>query len=237
MTKTYCIDGTHTLMVAYHGAKSYVKDEAGLIPGTIKIFTASLSKLMREQDPFAAYVIAWDSKNGSSWRRAHNPEYKNNRQYDPAMIQVMGLGADVCTKLGITQLKHHQAEADDLIYAYCQAYHDTENITIISSDHDMLQIVQQGYATGQYDNIKKTFLEVPEYNIVQYKALVGDPSDNIKGVTGIGKKKALTVLDEGIDTLPAKKRTQYEDALRLVDMSRHPLLSTLHQYVLDATRT
>ena len=99
-------------------------------------------------------------------------------------------------------------------------------IEIISRDKDLLQVVQAGYADSVFDYTKKASIPIPQYSVVMYKSLVGDPSDNIKGVTGIGKKKAEKLLSEYIVTgkldLTESQLEEFNECRSIIDSSLHP---------------
>lgn len=217
-------------MIAYHRSMTITAPERVVLK-TVDIFKAMLGKLMRENGLFETYVIAWDSATGSAWRKAENENYKSTRSYNSDIVHVFQLCREAAEQMACIPLEHEHGEADDLLYAYAKAHHNATEITIISGDRDLLQIVQRGYAKSQWDPIKKRYIEVPEYDIVTYKALVGDSSDNIAGVRGVGDKRALKLLSEGVDTLPEDKYTQFAAAKRLIDFEENPYALELKAYV------
>ena len=90
--------------------------------------------------------------------------------------------------------------------------------------------MQKGYADQQYDPIQKIYLTPPDYDIVKYKALVGDTSDCIKGVTRVGKKKAFKILS-GEVKLSESQEIEYSEALKLIDIEAHPLFNELYEAI------
>lgn len=93
-------------------------------------------------------------------------------------------------------VKHPDLECDDTI-ATLSSIHAREGhkVTIVSSDSDFLQLLNVFTENFQiYHPIKKTFFEKPEFDYVMWKALRGDPTDNIKGIKGVGDKTALKLV-------------------------------------------
>ena len=89
--------------------------------------------------------------------------------------------------LPVSLVKAENYEADDTIATLCEDLKE-ENITIISSDTDFIQLLQKGYKNiGLYNPIKKEFLEPPEYPYVVWKSLAGDKTDNIPKILTEGK--------------------------------------------------
>lgn len=98
----------------------------------------------------------------------------------------------------ITSARAANYECDDVIATMCENMKD-ENLTILSSDSDYIQILQKGYSNCKiYNPIKKSFMSAPTYPYVAWKCLTGDTADNIPGFDGIGPKKAETLLSDPI---------------------------------------
>jgi DNA polymerase-1 len=127
---------------------------------------------------------------------------------------------------GVRNLALPETEADDVIFALCRLLREQSiqaRITVVSRDHDLIQVVQEGYATEVFDPVGKKNLEIPWYRITEYKALTGDSSDNLPGVSGIGPKTALKVFS-GQYHLTEAQRSEYERMLDVIDAWRNPLL-------------
>ena len=122
-------------------------------------------------------------------------------------------------------------EADDTIVALSKCLKSARiEVGIISRDRDLLQALQKGYADLQYDPVQKVYLTPPDYDVIKYKALVGDASDCIKGVTQVGKKKALRILNGEIK-LSESQEIEYNEALKLIDVEAHPLFNELYETI------
>ena len=183
-------------------------------------FLRSLGYVTRIFDP-TRVIVVWDGKGGSANRKNIDPNYKANRAtsrithwglYDTkaeeteALIGQLFRTKDYLECLPLQQIMMEKLEADDIIaYLAQQADKNNKKITIISSDKDFLQMVNKNievYApvkkkTFTADNIEEELKVLPEnYNIV--KALLGDNSDGLKGVKGLGIK---TIISEFPDVV------------------------------------
>ena len=177
-------------------------------------FLRSLGYVTRIFDP-TRVIVVWDGKGGSANRKNIDPNYKANRAtsrithwglYDTkaeeteALIGQLFRTKDYLECLPLQQIMMEKLEADDIIaYLAQQADKNNKKITIISSDKDFLQMVNKNievYApvkkkTFTNENIEEELKVIPEnYNIV--KALLGDNSDGLKGVKGLGIKTIVS---------------------------------------------
>lgn len=123
-------------------------------------------------------------------------------------------------------IKHPDLECDDVIATLC-CMHDKEkdDCVIISSDSDFIQLLNITNASI-YNPVKKKFVDMPDYDYVTWKALRGDPTDNIKGIKGVGDKTAYKLVKEpsllkeflqNIDNLQTFQKNV--NLIRLVDFS------------------
>ena len=175
--------------------------------------------------------VCWEGPKSTAYRKNLNKDYKSNREWDPGVLEAIKAMKILCEENAYREISVSGFEADDTIVALCKYLKSSgEKIEIISRDRDLLQAVQKGYADCQYDPVQKVYLESPDYNIVKYKALVGDMSDCIKGVTQIGKKKALKVLAGEIKLTEAQE-AEYQAALKLIDTEAHPQFEALYEVI------
>ena len=175
--------------------------------------------------------VCWEGMKSTAYRKNLNESYKSNRKWDPEVLKAIKAMKILCEENAYREISVSGFEADDTIVALCKYLKSSgEKIEIISRDRDLLQAVQKGYADCQYDPVQKVYLESPDYNIVKYKALVGDMSDCIKGVTQIGKKKALKVLAGEIKLTEAQE-VEYQAALKLIDIEAHPQFEALYEVI------
>ena len=191
-------------------------------------FLRSLGYVTRIFDP-TRVIVLWDGKGGSGNRQNIDPNYKAQRAtsrithwglYDSkeeemeALIGQLYRVQDYLECLPVTQLGIEKLEADDVIaYIAKRASKGGKKCTIVSSDKDFLQLVDKNidvYApikkhTYTIDNVIDEIKVLPQnYNIV--KALLGDNSDNLKGVKGLGIK---TIVSEFPDLLTEETSLDY----------------------------
>jgi len=177
-------------------------------------FLRSLGYVTRIFDP-TRVIVVWDGKGGSANRKNINPDYKAQRatsrithwglydtkeQETEALIGQLYRVQDYIECLPIQQLGMEKLEADDIIaYLAKRAGDAGKKVTIVSSDKDFFQLIDKNievYApvkkkTFNHSNIVDEIKVLPEnYNIV--KALLGDHSDNLPGVKGLGIKTILS---------------------------------------------
>lgn len=239
--------------------------------GGIIGFLVGTAQLIREHKP-SATIIVWDGEGGSLRRRSMLKAYKEgrkikvNRAYDyddssddkiKNFYQQFVLLQDLLKDLPLLTLQVHGVEADDVIAYTVSKWvmnEDDEKI-IVSSDKDFYQLINSklvvcSHAQKRYINRKylvENFKTTPE-NFIFYKALIGDKSDNIKGVKGIGKKfveKFFPILLEKNITqkdffeycdINVEKNKKYKDVIdnkelvinniKLMQLT-HPLISSV----------
>lgn len=90
----------------------------------------------------------------------------------------------------VSVMRHPDFEADDVIYNVIKRSSSAVPWTVISTDTDFIQMLDELKNVKLYNPVKKTYVESPEYDYLLWKALRGDPTDNIKGLPGIGDKTA-----------------------------------------------
>jgi len=205
------IDAMNMLIRSFSLLKAM--NPSGAHIGGLVGFLRSLGYVTRIFDP-TRVVVVWDGKGGSGNRKNIDPNYKAQRAtarithwglYDSreeeqeSLINQLLRVQDYLDCLPMQQIVMEKLEADDIIaYLAKQAAQTDKKITIVSSDKDFLQLVNNNievYApvkktTFTKDNILDEIKVLPEnYNIV--KALLGDNSDNLPGVKGLGIKTIL----------------------------------------------
>jgi DNA polymerase-1 len=120
-------------------------------------------------------------------------------------------------------LKYHGLEADDIIAMLCRIISDDVSAVVWSGDRDLIQLQQKIPQVKVYDPQKKDFFENPGYDIVTYKSILGDQSDNIPGIRGIGKKSVTRIVassSEFIKQIASKpeRYVQYRTNLKIIDL-------------------
>ncbi len=207
------VDGMNTLIRSFSLLKAM--NPAGAHIGGLVGFLRSLGYITRIFDP-TRVIIVWDGKGGSTNRQNINPNYKAQRAnsrithwglYDTKQEETEALiGQLLRTReylecLPIQQMVLEKLEADDIMawIAKKASHSNVKKCTIVSSDKDFLQLIDgtvEVYAPVKKklftkDNIFEELKVLPEnYNIV--KALVGDNSDNLQGVKGLGIKTIVS---------------------------------------------
>lgn len=200
--KVFIIDGSSFLYRAYYALKP-MHTSQGVPVGAVYGFCRMLKKLIDTQNP-THLAIAWDSK-GATVRHELLPSYKETRLETPSDIhEQKALIEEFARMIGICQIKKEGIEADDIMYSLAlDAVKKKFQVVLVTSDKDMGQMVDANITI--YDTFKDQFLDTaaleakytfsPE-KIPFYFALVGDSSDNIPGVAGIGPKGATELVKQ-----------------------------------------
>jgi DNA polymerase-1 len=166
-------------------------------------FVTMLAKAMREERPDHV-VVVFDGPRGSASRRAIYADYKANRDAQPEdLSRQMPLVRELVDAYRVPVLEVAGCEADDVIATLATRAPAGTHVTILSTDKDLMQLV--GERIVLLDTMKDrrygpTEVEqrfgVPPERVLDLRALVGDPSDNIPGVKGIGEKGAAKLIAE-----------------------------------------
>lgn len=210
MTDFLLIDGNSIGFAAQSSNKLHMNGkETQAIFGVIRTV-----RLLCDENPGAKPIVFWD---GKSWRYDHFPEYKDGREKDPkAAAERQSYKAQrpmigrALASLGVEQHMAMNMEADDLIALFTHTMLDHQKATVVSGDRDLLQLVKPNVdwlnpvrlPGGKLPKLLRvtdeTFAEDTEYEnaaaFVKGKAFLGDKSDNLDGVEGIGKKSAPMVV-------------------------------------------
>lgn len=225
------VDGTGFIHRAFH-ALPPLTTSGGLAVGAVFGFCTMILKII-EHRKFSSWVVIFDTA-GKTFRHTLYPAYKANRDAPhPDLIPQFALVRDACRALSIPMAEQPGFEADDLIASYAEAaLAEGWRVEIVSSDKDLMQLIQPGIV--MYDPIKhKVFdredviakWDAPPERVVDIQALTGDRSDNIPGVPGIGPKTAAALIAH----FPSLESM-------LCDTSPHPLLKKLETVRAHADR-
>ena len=224
---TYIIDAMSIVYAGYFSALSS-KTYSGA-SGT-PYYKRAISRFL-PFDKQSPTCVCWEGMKSTAYRKNLNESYKSNRKWDPEVLKAIDAMKSLCEENGYKEISVDGFEADDTIVALSKYLKSLgAKVGIVSRDRDLLQAIQKGYADLQYDPVQKVYLTLPEYDIIKYKALVGDTSDCIKGVTKVGRKKALKILD-GVIKLSESQEIEYNEALKLIDVEAHPLFNELYEAV------
>lgn len=192
---------------------------------TLYSIASNMLRRIKGTFPAGKWYSVWDSAGGTTFRKEIDGGYKQDRADRGISLQSILSCKDLFELYDCRNVAFDQTEADDVIAVLAKALREREpgaNITIVSRDRDMLQVVQNGWADHLYDFIQKREVPVPEYSVVDLKALSGDSSDNIKGLPGVGPKTAEKIL-RGERILTEEEEELYEKYKRMIDTRLHPL--------------
>ncbi|MBR4461872.1 MAG: DNA polymerase I [Erysipelotrichaceae bacterium] len=204
--KLLLIDGNSVLFRAYY-ATSYgnvMQTSKGVYTNAVYAFTNMLNKALKEIQPDYC-VVAFD-KGKHTFRHEMMPDYKaGRRETPPELAMQFDLVREMLEAYELPYLEFDDIEADDIIGSLAKKY-DFETC-ILSSDRDMLQLIDDTTSVyvmrkGMSDiarmdekALKEEYGLTPK-QIIDYKGLAGDKSDNIKGVEGVGDKTAVKLLND-----------------------------------------
>ncbi len=207
MKKLLIIDSNSILNRAFYGVR-YLSAPDGTPTNAIYGFLNILLKLIKEQEP--DYICAAFDVKAPTFRHKQYEGYKAQRKPMPEGLAVqMPLMKNVLTAMGITILEKEGYEADDIIGTVARICEKEEiSCYIATGDKDDLQlasdktrviltVTKSGYnETIIYDDaaVKERYHVTPK-EFIDIKALMGDPSDNIPGVKGIGEKTAMSLIE------------------------------------------
>jgi len=212
--RLYIVDGHGYIFRAHYGLMNASRGERrevrlstseGMPTGALYVFARMLMRLEEDNAPKRMAVVFDDKSGKQTFRAEMYPAYKATRKAPPEELQVQmeyfpkivqGLGWPVVTVPGV--------EADDVIATLVKKARDKGwEVIIYSADKDIMQMVGEGVSMidalhqktyTREEVIKK--MGVPPEKIPDFLALVGDTSDNIPGIRGVGDKTAATLLEQ-----------------------------------------
>ena len=215
MNKILLVDGNNLIFRNYY-ATAYsgviMSNSKGFHTNALYGFINTMNKIIREEKP-EYILVAFDK--GKTFRHSAYSEYKAGRSDTPSELkEQFPVAKEVLNAMGIKYFEMDNYEADDIIGTLSSLAHKDKDFDceIVSSDKDLLQLIEDDvvvkvvksneYIIMDRDNFKKTY-EIEPIRMIDLKALMGDPSDNIPGVQGIGEKTAIKLLKEydNIDNL------------------------------------
>lgn len=170
------------------------------IYGTIKNI-----KQLNKKFPDHIFIACCDSKRNDLIRLKENETYKENRvQTDENLVKQFDYIFQVIESMNIQQCKQIGYEADDIIASICKKYSDANEIIIVSSDKDMNQLLVYKNVQIYNPSINSFFTNddcfekfgIYPDNFTFYQAFVGDRSDNISGIKGVGPKTAIKLINK-----------------------------------------
>ena len=216
----FLVDGSGFIFRAFHAIPPLNRKSDGLPVNAVSGFCNMLWKLLKDArntdvgvtPTHFAVIFDYSSK---TFRNALYDQYKANRTAPPEdLIPQFGLIRHATRAFNLPCIEKEGYEADDLIATYSRlAEQDGADVTIVSSDKDLMQLVTQN--VSMYDGMKDKQISIPEViekwgvppeKMIDLQSLTGDSTDNIPGVPGIGPKTAAQLLAEygDLDTLLAR---------------------------------
>ncbi|MCF0260234.1 MAG: DNA polymerase I [Erysipelotrichaceae bacterium] len=231
MKKLLLVDGNSLLFRAYYSTiyTNPMKTSAGVPTNAVFGFISMLSKAMSKVQPDAV-LVAWDAGK-KTFRHEKYPDYKGTRKpLDEELIAQMPIVREYLDEAGYVRYEQEGYEADDIIGSMAAAAQDMET-TILTGDKDLLQLVDPSTTVlimkkgiQEMDVMDEKAIEdkygLKPMQIIDLKGLMGDPSDNIPGVKGIGEKTALKLLHdygsventyEHLDDIKGKRKEYLEN--------------------------
>ena len=260
--KLILVDGNNLMFRSYY-ATAYsgrmMKNSKGLPTNALFGFASMINKIIAEENP-TYMAVAFDI--GKNFRKEKYDFYKEGRTKTPDELNIqMPIARDMLDCLGIKHFELAPYEADDIIGTIAKMTEEDPEFAsvIVSSDKDLLQLIshetevkllkQTGFIRYNYETFKSDY-KIEPIRIIDLKALMGDSSDNIPGVAGIGEKTALKLLQEyqsldnlydNLDKISGKVKEKLQVGKESAYMSRDiatiyrdvPLNITLNDLKLD----
>ncbi len=201
MPRLVVIDAANALYRAFF-ALPPLKNAEGFPTGAVYGLANMVRKVLREEQPDAV-VVAMDPP-GGSFRNEIFPPYKAHRDAQPEDLGAqIPVAREVLEAFGLPIVEVSGYEADDVIATLVERVPEDWEVVIVSTDKDLMQLVSDRVVL--LDSMKDKRIGpaeveqrfgVPPERLLDLRALVGDPSDNIPGVKGIGEKGAARLLAE-----------------------------------------
>ncbi|MBQ3511388.1 MAG: DNA polymerase I [Bacilli bacterium] len=206
MKKIILVDGNNLLFRSFY-ATAYqgviMKNSKGFPTNALYGFINMMNKIIKEENP-TYIMVAFDK--GKTFRHDKYDDYKAGRQAMPDELKLQFPKAkEVLDAMGIKHFEIDNYEADDIIGTLAKRVDEEDEFiaTIVSSDKDLLQLIsdevdvkllkQSGHILMTREEFINTY-QVEPIRMIDLKALMGDSSDHIPGVKGIGEKTAINLL-------------------------------------------
>lgn len=239
--KLFVVDGYGQIFRSYYAfVTNPLRDRNGVNISAVYGFFNTVMGLIKQYKP-DYFAVALDSK-GKTFRHEMFPEYKANRDKTPedlhAQVEVI---RDIMDKMGLKHFEETGMEADDIIATLSKAVQPMGIETVIvTADKDLMQLVnsdifalrppQKGshdYRLCGENEVKEIFGVRPD-QIVDYLTILGDASDNVPGIRGLGEKSAVNLLSqydslkniyENIDSMTPSVKKKLEEARDHIEFS------------------
>lgn len=231
-SKLFLLDG---MALAYRSHFAFIssrlQNSEGIPTGPILGFANTLEKMLKEENP-THIAVAWDTDQ-PTFRHEMDEEYKANRPPQPEELKIaIPLIKEMIERYNIKNIEEHGYEADDVIGTIASdANEEDVDVYLVTPDKDFMQLVHDHIRLYKPDNnnggfnvigreeVKEYFGVYPE-KVVEVLAILGDTSDNIPGVKGIGKKGAPKLINEygsleaAIEAAPEMSSKRHREGLQ-----------------------
>lgn len=239
--KIVLIDGNNLMFRSYYATAysgNVMRNSTGFPTNALFGFVNMINKIISEENP-EYMAVAFDV--GKNFRKKEYDFYKEGRVATPEELKKqMPVARRLLTAMGIKYLELEPYEADDIIGTLVKKTEEDDDYAglIVSSDKDLLQLISDETEvkllkqSGFIRYTKEKFIEdyqIEPIRMIDLKALMGDSSDNIPGVKGIGEKTALKLLQEyksleniyeNIDAIKGKTREKLETDKEMAFISK-----------------
>ncbi len=240
------IDGNSLAFRAFHALPDTIATDQGFPTNALYGLAAMMMKMLAEERP-GRVVVAWDPK-GPTFRHERDPTYKANRSATPDLFREQQPHfRPLMEAFGFVNTELQGYEADDVIGTLARRAEEAgEDVVILTGDRDAFQLVSDRVsvmATGR--GVTDTTLYTPDavrerYGIgpelmTDFRGMVGDPSDNLPGVPGIGEKGAATLLQKygSLDAILAAAAEQTPKRREALEAHSEDALRTRLQAIID----
>lgn len=206
MEKVVLVDGNNLLFRSYYATAysgNFMKNSRGFPTNGLYGFVNMINKIINEEKP-KYMMVAFDI--GKTFRHEKYDEYKGGRAETPDELKSQfPVAKEILNCMGIKYLEKDLYEADDIIGTFAKMIDESSLYEglIVSSDKDLLQLISdkvtvkllktKDYIMMNHDTFVATY-GIEPIRMIDLKGLMGDASDNIPGVKGIGEKTALKLL-------------------------------------------
>lgn len=208
MEKIILVDGNNLIFRSYYATAAtgnLMVNSKNYPTNALYGFTNMINKIIEEEKP-TFMAVAYDI--GKNFRNEKYKEYKAGRSATPnELIIQLNKSKELLDAMGIKHIELENYEADDIIGTLSKMALDDKDFiaTIVSSDKDLLQLINEEVEVKLLKSkdyiryTKEKFIEdygIDPIKMIDLKALMGDSSDNVPGVKGIGEKTALKLLQQ-----------------------------------------
>jgi len=235
------IDSYALIFRAYYAFPKNLRNREGELTNAIYGFTSLLLDVLKKFKP-TNIIAVFDSQTTIIRQQEYSFYKAQRKETDTELLQQIPRVQEVLETMNIPVLRVDGYEADDVIGTIDKVFSSkVEDVIIVTGDQDIFQLIDDNtkvYLAGRAFSESKLFgeqdvfnkLEIKPSQVVDFKALCGDTSDNIPGVKGIGKKTAVQLISEygsleniytSLDKIPPKISTKLSESYEIAMQSKH----------------